>query len=175
MIAQTLYNRWAFCSGRLRAWFWRRWVRSLGDDVYIMHGCRILSPANVSIGAHTTINHHVDLDGHGGLVIGRYVMMAPFCQVMTANHDYSNWRVPMMQQDIRCGRVEIGDDVWLGAHAAILPNVRIGQGAIVAAHAVVTKDVEPFSIVGGVPAKIIKFRFDPEIIAKARQAALGWP
>lgn len=62
--------------------------------------------------------------------------------------------------------IEIGHDVWLGARAVIMDGVRIGHGAIVAANAVVTKDVPPYAIVGGVPAKLIKFRFPPEKIER---------
>jgi len=64
------------------------------------------------------------------------------------------------------GRVEIGNDVWVGMHAMILTGVKIGDGAIIAAGSVVTKDVPSYAIVGGVPAKIIKYRFEPEVINK---------
>lgn len=60
--------------------------------------------------------------------------------------------------------VTIGNDVWIGANVVILPGIRIGDGAVIGAGAVVTKDVEPYAIIGGVPAKIIRFRFDEEII-----------
>lgn len=62
------------------------------------------------------------------------------------------------------GNIEIEDDVWIGNDSIILSGVRIGQGAVVAAGAVVTKDVPPYAIVGGVPAKVIKYRFEPEMI-----------
>ena len=62
--------------------------------------------------------------------------------------------------------VEIGNDVWIGARATILEGITIGDGAVVAAGAIVTKDVPPYAIVGGVPAKIIKYRFDEETIQK---------
>ena len=60
--------------------------------------------------------------------------------------------------------VEIGNDVWIGANVIILPGVKIGDGAVLAAGAVVTKDVEPYAIVGGVPAKVSRYRFDQEMI-----------
>lgn len=62
------------------------------------------------------------------------------------------------------GEIQIGSDVWVGARAIILSGVKIGDGAVIAAGAVVTKDVPPYAIVGGVPAKLIKYRFSPEII-----------
>lgn len=67
-------------------------------------------------------------------------------------------------EGISKGPIVIGDDVWIGYGATILSGVRIGQGAVVAAGAVVTKDVPPYAVVGGVPAKVIKYRFSPEII-----------
>ena len=63
------------------------------------------------------------------------------------------------------GKIEISDDVWIGTNALILSGVHIGKGAVVAAGSVVTKDVPPFAIVGGVPAKVIKYRFPDDIIA----------
>ena len=62
------------------------------------------------------------------------------------------------------GNIEIGDDVWIGLRATICAGVKIGQGAVIAAGAVVTKDVPPYAIVGGVPAKVIKYRFSEDII-----------
>ena len=61
--------------------------------------------------------------------------------------------------------VTIGSDVWIGARAMIVDGVHVGHGAVVAAGAVVTKDVEPYSIVGGVPARVLRYRFPPEVIA----------
>lgn len=65
-----------------------------------------------------------------------------------------------------CGKVDIGNDVWIGANVIILEGVKIGDGAIIAAGAVVTKDIPSYAIVGGIPAKIIKMRFDEELICK---------
>lgn len=73
-------------------------------------------------------------------------------------------------------KVRIGNDVWIGANAVILPGVTVGDGAVIAAGAVVTKDVKPYSIVGGVPAKLIKYRFEPwqiELLLKLKW--WDWP
>ena len=67
-------------------------------------------------------------------------------------------------QDIATKKVTIGNDVWIGIKATIMPNITIGDGAVIGANAVVTKDVPPYAVVVGVPAKIIKYRFDEEII-----------
>lgn len=71
------------------------------------------------------------------------------------------------------GNIEIEDDVWIGNDSIILSGVRIGQGAVVAAGAVVTKDVPPYAIVGGVPAKVIKYRFEPEMIEELLKVDYG--
>lgn len=92
--------------------------------------------------------------------IGDYVLIGPNCQIITANHKHSAWDVPISLQWIEESPVKICDDVWLSANVVVLPGVTIGRGAIIGAGAVVTKDVPPFAIMGGVPAKLIRYRFD---------------
>lgn len=85
-------------------------------------------------------------------------MIAPSVSIRDTDHGFSRTDIPMMQQDLDTSPVCIGDDVWIGHGAIILKGVRIGDGAIVAAGAVVTRNVAPFSIVGGVPAREIAKR-----------------
>jgi len=73
-------------------------------------------------------------------------------------HAYRDRAIPIREQGILTKPVTIGDDVWIGTNAVITPGVHIGHGAVVGANAVVTKDVEPYAIVGGVPAQVIGFR-----------------
>jgi maltose O-acetyltransferase len=94
----------------------------------------------------------------GELVIGNDVMMGPDVLIYTFNHDHDNVDIPMDRQGVTYSRVVIGDDVWIGARVIILAGVTIGPGSIVGAGAVVTRDVPPYSIVGGVPAKVLKNR-----------------
>ena len=85
--------------------------------------------------------------------------MGPECIIYTRNHAFSRTDIPMREQGFSEEKpVYIGDDVWIGGRVTILPGVHIGKGAIVGAGAVVTKDVPEYSIVGGNPAKIIRFR-----------------
>lgn len=167
-LLQKIFNETVFLISRLRANFWRLFCKKMGKYVYVMHGCQLMSPAGIEIGKHVNISHDTTLSGMGGLVIGNYVMIGPNCNILTANHGFSDWRKPMLVQPVKSGPVSIGDDVWLGANVVVLPNVRIGKGAIVGANAVVTKDVEAYSIVGGVPAKLIRYRFSEEEIEKAK-------
>lgn len=154
-----LYNTYVFLVARLRAGFWSFFTKKMGKGVYIMEGCKIYYPAGVEIGNYSGINHHTDIGGRGGLIIGNYVMIGPYCQVLTAEHNYQDLNKPIYLQGIECGQVVIEDDVWIGTHVIILPNLKVGKGAIIGAGSVVTKDVRPYSIVAGVPAKLIKYRF----------------
>lgn len=97
----------------------------------------------------------------GKVTIGNDVMMGPECIIYTRNHKFSELDKPMNKQGFAdMKEVIIGNDVWIGGRVIILPGVKIGDGAIVGAGAVVTKDVPPYAIVGGNPAKILKYRTD---------------
>lgn len=167
---QNVYNFLVFKRANLRAIFWGIFMKKVGRGVYIMEGCKILNPQGIEIGDYSGINHHTDIGGRGGLKIGKYVMIGPYCQIITALHHTSDWKKPISEQGIYCDKVIIEDDVWIGTHVVVLPGVNIRRGAVVGAGAVVTHDVEPYSVVGGVPAKFIKYRFSKENIIKAKKA-----
>ena len=102
------------------------------------------------IGMHTLI---------GAVKIGKHVMMGRNVIILSQNHNYDRTDIPMDQQGLGEHRpVIIGDDVWIGACAIILPGRKIGSGSIIGAGAVVTKDVPEYAIVGGNPARIIGWR-----------------
>ena len=115
----------------------------------------IRSPYRISIGCNCNINKHVVLDGRGGLTIGNNVDIAQDVCIWTEEHDYSS-------PDFKgvCSPVIIEDYVWIASRATVLPGVIIGRGAVVASGAVVTKNVPPLAIVGGIPARTIGFRED---------------
>jgi acetyltransferase-like isoleucine patch superfamily enzyme len=167
-LIKQLYNRIAFLRGKLRSSFWRLFVKKMGREVYLLKNCTLLSPEGIEFGDFVWVNHHTSLSGQGGLKIGNFVMIGPNCNVLTSTHNFHEWTKPMSHQGVSNGAVEIGDDVWIGANAVILPNVKIGRGSVIGANAVVSTDVEPFSIVGGVPAKLIKYRFEGENLERAK-------
>lgn len=131
----------------------------LKDNVFIHRFVSIRSFSGmITIGVGTTINSFTNIIGGGDIKIGNYVSIAPKVTIVASNHAYSDSSKLIKEQGITCLGIEISDDVWIGANAVILDGVSIGRGAVLAAGAVVTKNVEPFTIVGGVPAKIIKRR-----------------
>lgn len=92
------------------------------------------------------------------ITIGQNVMIADHVCIRDTDHNHEDISVPMIKQGITTSPIIIGDDVWIGFGATILKGIEVGNGAIIAAGAVVTKNVPPYSIVGGVPAKVIKKR-----------------
>ena len=123
----------------------------LGEKSTLMRRTELRKPRNIFIGSHTIINSRVLLDGHGGkLMIGNNVDIAQETNIWTLEHDVNDNR-----HLCKGGNVTIGDYVWIASRVTILPGVKIGRGAVIAAGAVVTKDVPEMAIAGGVPAKVI--------------------
>jgi len=132
-----------------------------GKNVNIERMAFFGSGRNIKIGSNSGIgiNAYIAGIGAGGeLIIGDDVIMAPDVVILTLNHKYDNTKIPIFKQGYYSSSVIIEDDVWIGIRSIILPGVKIGKGAVVGAGAVVTKNVPPYSVVGGVPARIIKRR-----------------
>lgn len=122
----------------------------IGPYTSIHRRCRFYAPTGVSIGPHNVVNRAVLLDGRSGLTIGANVSISEEVMLLSLEHDPNS-----PEFATRGGPVVIEDYVFIGARATILPGVRVGKGAVVAAGAVVTKDVPNYQIVGGVPARPI--------------------
>lgn len=139
-----------------RRFFYRLAGIKIGKGSTIHTGARFYDPANIEIGEDSIIGEGAVLDGRDKLIIGNHVDMASEVMIYNCEHDVQDSNFKAI-----CQPVVIGDYVFIGPRAIILPGVKIGKGAVVGAGTVVTKDVEDFTIVGGIPAKKIK---DREII-----------
>lgn len=151
------HQKWSFGAKRLRAFCARHMLTSCGENVNVERHARFGRGVTLGDRPGIGINASIGEQTH----IGSDVMMGPDCVIYTRNHRFDRLDIPMREQGY--GPVEpvvIGDDCWIGGRVTILPGVHIGNGAVIAAGAVVTKDVPPFAVVGGVPAKIIYNRKD---------------
>ncbi|WP_082468240.1 acyltransferase [Leifsonia sp. Leaf264] len=128
----------------------------VGKTTVLYHGFQVRAARNLSIGDDSSIGDRAILDGRGGLTIGRSVNLSTGVQIWTAQHD---WQSPGFESV--SAPVVIGDRVWLGPGVIVLPGTSIGEGAVVGAGAVVTKDLAPYGLYGGVPAKRIGDRPEP--------------
>ncbi len=122
----------------------------VGSGSTIHMWANFFQPKNISIGEDSIIGDHVFLDGRAKLNIGNHVAIASQVLIYNSEHDIHSPDFKSIEDS-----VAIGDYVFVGPRAIVLPGVKIGQGAIVAAGAVVTKDVPEMTIVGGIPAKLI--------------------
>ena len=119
-------------------------------------------PGSLEIGANTYLQAGCILNPFlGNIIIGADCMIAARCSFMPYQHDFTDASIPMREQPLTTkGDIVIEDNVWLGLNVSIMDGVRIGQGAIIGAGAVVTKDIPAYAIAGGVPARVIKMRDD---------------
>jgi acetyltransferase-like isoleucine patch superfamily enzyme len=141
------------CSVRMDTPPYRKF--SLGDySVVESFSCINNAVGDVIIGDHTRVGLHNTIIGP--VTIGSHVNLAQGITVTALNHNFADKNLRIDEQGVSTSPVTIGDDIWIGANAVILPGVTIGNHSVVAAGAVVTKDVPPHSLVAGVPAKKIK-------------------
>ena len=148
-------GRCSFGSKRIRQLCGKLILDHCGKNVNIERGAQFSSA--VSLGDNSGIGVNAVISSH--VTIGNDVMMGPDCMIFTANHSMERNGIPMCRQGhYGCDPVVIGNDVWIGARVIILPGVHVGDGAVIGAGSVVTKDVAPYSIVGGNPAKLIRMR-----------------
>lgn len=138
--------------------YWRTVLNSTGNQFRIMPGTEVIQPRNVSLGDNVYIGKNCSLYAYDTITIGRNVLIARETIFLTRNHKFQDVNLSIREQGFTNMPISIEEDVWVGARCTILPGVTIGRGSVVAAGTVVNKDVPPFSIVGGVPAKIIKSR-----------------
>jgi maltose O-acetyltransferase len=140
-----------------RHWIGRRMFNNLGENSGFRDHNIFADGRNIEIG-NNFISGRYNYFGGGFIKIGHDVLMANFIIIETTNHFFSDISKPIRTQGFRRLSVEIEDDVWIGNRVTILPGVKIGKGAVLASGSVVTKSVEPYCVVAGVPSKVIKRR-----------------
>lgn len=143
----------------LRATFARRMLGPSGDAINIEHGASFGRRRAVKVGSRSGIG--IDCRLYGPVTIGAGVMMGPEVIIYASSHSYADSDLPMIDQGYGRDRpVVIEDDVWIGTRAIILPGVRVGRGCIIGAGAVLTRDVPPYSVVAGNPARVVRKRLE---------------
>ncbi len=150
----------------VRRLFYRLGGIKIGRRSTIHMGARFYNAANIKIGEDSIVGEGAVLDGRDTLFIGNHVDIASEVMIYNAEHDVHSENFHAIQQP-----VHIEDYVFIGPRAIILPGVTLGKGAVVGAGAVVTKDVKPFEIVGGVPAKVIGERKQKNLHYRLGRAA----
>jgi len=143
---------------RIRELFYSKTFASCGKDLFLYHNIIAYHPHKIYIGDNVKINRFVFITASEEIIIGDNVLIGPYTVINSGNHKYINPNELIRLQGHDSKQIFIGNDVWIGADVKILKGVNIGEGAVVGAGAVVTKDVEPYTVVAGVPATIIKYR-----------------
>lgn len=151
------YNISTIPSNHIRKWLYMGLGAEIGKDVVFHFETEIRAYENLKVGRGTIIGDNAVLDARTGLTIGKNVSLSSNVSIYTLQHDH---RDPYYRcnEDSRKMSVKIDDRVWLGSNVIILPGVHIGEGAVCCAGCVVTKDVPPYAVVAGIPAKKVSER-----------------
>ncbi|MGB8645930.1 MAG: acyltransferase [Anaerolineae bacterium] len=152
----------------------------IGENSYVMHHAELhvfnfrnLPNAGIKIGKNCLISEFNVMRGQGGITIGDNVYTSPFVQMVAVNHVYNDRNQPIIAQGITAQGIVVEDNCWIGSGAIILDGVHIGRGSVVAAGSVVSKDVPPYTIVAGVPAKVVKEITDDQTGPEGIQVHFG--
>jgi len=126
-----------------------------GKECWIQWPIQVTGHDHITLGDNVSIVSYVHMWGEGGISIGNRVMIASHTAIASLTHDTEQY---LMNKTVVQGKVTIEDDVWIGAHSVILPGVTLGKGAVIGAGSVVTRNVAPFTVVAGIPARELRRR-----------------
>jgi len=146
---------------KIRYFFVKKIIKKCGKDVIVKNKCYFGDGSRLEVGNRSQLGQNARLGG--SIKIGDDVLMGPDVVMMAISHRFDRIDIPINQQGSTEEKpIEIGNDVWIGTRVIILPGVKIGDHSIIGAGAVVTKSFPPYSIIGGVPAKLIKKRISDD-------------
>lgn len=133
-------------------------AKNCGDNVSIHPHCYIFMAENLEIGDNVSIHPMCYIDASGGIEIGDNVSIAHAVTIMSSSHNYSSHDTPIKYQGCEYERTVISDNVWIGAKSTIMYGKHIGEGVVIGANSVVTRDIDKNKVVAGIPAQVIKER-----------------
>jgi acetyltransferase-like isoleucine patch superfamily enzyme len=146
---------------RMRAYFYAETLPGCGDRLHVHPLVTVNYPQGLSLGDHVLINRGVVITARAPIAIGSNVLIGPYAVINSGNHRFDPDRL-IREQGHESAPIHVGDDVWIGSHATVLPGVTVGDGAVVGAGAVVTHEVPAGAVVGGVPAEVLGWRLVTE-------------
>jgi len=152
------FKYWSFPFSNYLRWIVLKPFMKKLESNYISDGVSIWFPWEVSVGKNCSLNQGCNLHGFGGIEIGNNVRIACYTTIFAADHEFSDPSSTIASQGYRTAKVVIEDDVWIGASVNINKGVTIGKGAVIGGGSVVTKDIPPYAVAVGNPAKVIKYR-----------------
>lgn len=155
-----IYNMTSISEGKLslliRYLYVRKYSAECGTNIFIGRGVTLKNINSLYLGNNISIHANCYLDAYGKIIIGSNVSIANQTSIISFNHTYENTEMPIKYNPVIKGQILIEEDVWIGNGVRILPDLKVGTRSIVAAGAIVNKDVPARTIVGGVPAKVLK-------------------
>lgn len=144
--------------GRLRYFFYKGKLKSCKGYFASEAGFRMRGCKHISIGKHVSFNVGVFISASNKIEIGDNCLIGAYTVFRDTNHGYANRSRPIRYQENVKGEIFLGNDVWVGSNCTILKGAKIGEGSIIAAHSLVSKEIPPYEVWGGVPAKFLKVR-----------------
>ena len=142
---------------KMRGKIYCKKFKKCGRNLLVAPYVHIEWPENLTCGDEVSFNRYCMISAHGGIEIGSNTLIGPFVVIYSSNHRFPRNKL-IRESGYEFKPVKIGKDVWIGAGAIVLPGAQIGDGAVIGAGAVVSGYIEPYTVVAGVPARMIKKR-----------------